>query len=82
MATARGFVLELFRIYANEVQKTGHDVTFDTITRNPCDLIGLAIFVIRSRMCTLIFRLFYLISYAEEFQNENPRFVISNVISD
>ena len=48
------------------------DVTFDPITRNPCDLIGLAIFVTRSRMRTSIFRLFYLISYAEEFQNRRP----------
>ena len=63
------------------------DVTFDPITRNPCDLIGLAILVTRSRIRTSIFRLFYLISYAEEFQNgghieNSARFVISNVISD
>ena len=63
------------------------DVTFDPITRNPCDLIGLAIFVTRSHMRTSIFHLFYLISYAEEFQNgghieNSARFVISNVISE
>ena len=42
---------------------------FDPITRNPCDLIGLAIFAIGSRMCTSKCCLFYLISYAEEFQS-------------